>query len=230
MEQILNITFLSEALKNNPRSTLFAIYANELFERGETEKAISILENGTKIFNNYSSAFYVLGLCYQKLNQTEKFRNAIEKAFTLNPFNKNISLLYKEILEVEDLAEQNFLTFEEYFKTHAPMLKKEDILNFDEYKNLHLKTNALDNLANEIIQSPKIIIDDNEPVLENNFNFEDEIIFTKTYAEILVKQNQFDEAIKTYQNILDQTPEEKEKFLKRIEEIKILKSNIIPQK
>ncbi|MEK7818473.1 MAG: tetratricopeptide repeat protein [Bacteroidota bacterium] len=226
MDNTLNFSFLSEALKNNPRSSLFAIYAKELISRGENAKAISLLEGGTKLFPNYAISFFILGECFKNINEIQKSKSAFQSACDLSPFNQKFRTALNEVIEILE-NENSFLTFEQYAQKNITNYKKSDILTFEQYLKLKESTFELDKFVTELSRAQRIVVDENqteqniyEP--ENN----EELFLTPTLAEIFVEQNQFDEAISLYQKLSEILPTEKDKFLKRLTEIEELKSQI----
>ncbi len=64
---------------------LFASKASRLLDEGESEKALHLCEAGVKRFPFYAQGHYVMGLCYQTLNQSENAKDEFERTLFFEP-------------------------------------------------------------------------------------------------------------------------------------------------
>ena len=104
------IAKLEKAFRREPDAPLFARLADLYLDKGRTERALSLCEEGCANFPDYSTGFVVLSKCYEKQGEIEKAREAMGHALRLDPENpgsyKRLSRLFQQ-LGVAPLALQS---------------------------------------------------------------------------------------------------------------------------
>ncbi len=85
---------LKNILENNPDSPVFTQYADLLRKQNRVDEAIAILENGIKKHPNSSTAYLILGRCYNDKGAIESAVQNYEHASELEPQNV---LAHKEL-------------------------------------------------------------------------------------------------------------------------------------
>ena len=95
------IAQLEKAFRRKPDAPLFARLADLYLDGGQTERALSLCEEGCANFPAYSTGFVVLSKCYEDQGDVEKAREAMDHALRLDPENpgsyKRISDLFQRL-------------------------------------------------------------------------------------------------------------------------------------
>ena len=95
------IAQLEKAFRREPDAPLFARLADLYLDGGQTERALSLCEEGCANFPDYSTGFVVLSKCYEDQGEVEKAREAMDHALRLDPENpgsyKRISDLFQRL-------------------------------------------------------------------------------------------------------------------------------------
>ena len=95
------IAQLEKAFRRKPDAPLFARLADLYIDGGQTERALSLCEEGCANFPDYSTGFVVLSKCYEDQGDVEKAREAMDHALRLDPENpgsyKRISDLFQRL-------------------------------------------------------------------------------------------------------------------------------------
>ncbi|HIG56574.1 MAG TPA: tetratricopeptide repeat protein [Candidatus Handelsmanbacteria bacterium] len=95
------IAKLEKAFRREPDAPLFARLADLYLDGGQTERALSLCEEGCANFPDYSTGFVVLSKCYEDQGNVEKAREAMDHALRLDPENpgsyKRISDLFQQL-------------------------------------------------------------------------------------------------------------------------------------
>jgi tetratricopeptide (TPR) repeat protein len=95
------IAKLEKAFRREPDAPLFARLADLYLDGGQTERALSLCEEGCANFPDYSTGFVVLSKCYEDQGEVEKAREAMDHALRLDPENpgsyKRISDLFQRL-------------------------------------------------------------------------------------------------------------------------------------
>ena len=105
-----SIARLEKAFRRNPDSPLFARLADLYLDRGQSQRALAICEEGCAHFPKYSTGFIILSKCYEQQDDIERAREAMGHALRLDPENpggyKRLSHLFQQ-LGVAPLALQS---------------------------------------------------------------------------------------------------------------------------
>jgi tetratricopeptide (TPR) repeat protein len=106
VDQIENI------LKDEEMEILFARVASNLLQRGNTDDAIRICEDGLKKYPIYAQAHYVLAACYQRKEMIEEARTEYERVLRYDPNHlnaiKQLAQIYKNS-GLEDIYKEYLL-------------------------------------------------------------------------------------------------------------------------
>ncbi len=104
----------ADVLKENPASLLFAHYAQEIAERGNTDEALEILSNGINANPDYAAGYSVLAGINMKQGLHEAAIEHLEKALALEPQSP------KDLLNLgKYLSDNNTVLAKEYlWKAH----------------------------------------------------------------------------------------------------------------
>ncbi len=111
------IAKLEKAFRREPDAPLFARIADLYLDKGRTERALSLCEEGCANFPDYSTGFVVLSKCYEKQGEVEKAREAMGHALRLDPENpgsyKRLSRLFQQLgvapLALQSLQQATYL-------------------------------------------------------------------------------------------------------------------------
>ncbi len=82
-----SIARLEKAFRRNPDSPLFARLADLYLDRGQSQRALAICEEGCAHLPKYSTGFIILSKCYEQQDDIEKAREAMGHALRLDPEN-----------------------------------------------------------------------------------------------------------------------------------------------
>jgi len=198
----------------NNKSPLFARVADKCIKNNEVDLAISILENGIKLFPDYPTGYFILGIA---LANNGKINEARDLILAGDRLLKNDSAKEFYLKKIDDIAENESKISP---TKHSDFLDQESDVS-DEIQN---NTNEidLDELAAKISNAKKIKVDNNKVIDESafNINYDSSIIASETLAEIYIEQGSFTEAIETYSKLIETRPEKKEIYEMKISEIK----------
>ena len=185
-----------------PISPSFARVALEQLNAGDSRAALATCLEGTSKFPWYATGNLVLGKCYDALGQAAEALRAYQNALASLPDSKALRTLVSEM--------------EGRQKGTEPQ-----------------KPSDMEGLIQQLQQAKRIvpstdIVKYQEPMLpptEGSRN----LIVTETLAEIYAMQGEYREAINAYRKLLQQRPENIEKYEKRLEELeKLLREQLPP--
>lgn len=198
----------------NNKSPLFARVADNCIKNNEVDLAISILEHGLKIYPNYPTGYFILGMA---LANNGRINEAKEIILTGNKLLNSDSSKDFYIEKIDEMAEN---------ESRISPTKHSDFLENEsepiEETNNKISEIDLDELASKISKAKKIKVDNNKAIDENAYkiNYDSSIIASETLADIYIEQGSFNEAIETYAKLIDIRPEKKEIYEMKIAEIK----------
>lgn len=200
----------------NKRSPLFARKASIEIENNNVESAIEILKNSFKEFPTYPVPFFILGKAYALLGKyleaEESFRRGSELIQSPETFQHYLN-------EIENFK-RNRLAFA--MNTRAGL--KEDEVRPAIIPQLQIEEPQHDNQLEELAQrlSSAKIKRPSESDQDFRINLPDvpaadEInIASDTLASIYESQNQFDEAIKVYEKLIQKNPSKSDEYIMKI--------------
>ncbi len=183
----------------NNRSPLFARVASDAIENGNFGEAISILEQGLELFDNYPTAYFLLGKALQKIEKPEEAEKCIEKGeLLLSEFSNHSAT--SEVYNNDNVTEEII----------------------EETAELEDDSDDLEELADRL-KVAKIEVNHDEPVVipeENTGDFKPlKGLVSETLANIYFNQANYKEAKAIYETLVEIQPERKDYFEKRIAEV-----------
>lgn len=200
----------------NNKSPLFARVAHDLLNKGEFSEAQKILETGLKLFPEYSTAYFINGLCCAELGEITKANEMIEKGAELIDNIDSLNFYLKKVKEISkskniELPEQENISVSES--------------NSDEGKT---EIDDLEILAKQL-ENAKLNVDlsnDSEFINEEDSEPQDENtgkpLVSETLAKIYFSQGNYKEALNLYQNLISIQPEREQFYQTQINKIKKL--------
>jgi tetratricopeptide (TPR) repeat protein len=211
----------------NRKSPLFVRAAGIEIEKNNLHKAVSILQDGLAEYPNYSTAYILLGKAQMMLGNYDEAEEAFKKGSSLI-HSKETLYYYNGELEKRRRKSSNLESRRVSFldadaenppeggteKSEAP---QEDTINPPTIEE------RLDDLAKEI-SSAKISLNINpeETVPEakkQNPEPAESAIASETLAKIYLSQGKFTEALAIYKILIRKSPEKKDAYQAKIEEI-----------
>ena len=200
--------------EHNKRSPLFVRAASLEIENNNVEKAINILRSGLKIYPNYSTALFILG---KALAIIGKYNEALEHFQTAsNLINSNDSMIYyKSELEKIKQARTPFEIKRKTTLIKETVLQevKYDLQETEELINQDIEK-GIDKLPETKIS--RIAKQTSELDENSSLGIDENIIISDTFADILVSQERYDEAIYVYKELLKKYPTKNQIYLDRI--------------
>jgi tetratricopeptide (TPR) repeat protein len=186
----------------NNKSPLFVRIASDEMEKNHFEDAISILQNGIELYENYPTPYFLLGKIFLKNGDIVEAEECFQKGNSLLNCSKTLNY-YKNVNSeiIEDSVYQSV---------------NENKIDSDE----------LEELAN-VLKSAKIKVN-----LDEDFSFVESSLpkeadnflppkglVSETLASIYFDQSNYREAKAIYETLIDIQPQRAEHFQKRIAEI-----------
>jgi len=208
---------LSLVYEFNNSSPLFARVAAIELEKGNSEKAENILQQGLKLFPDYAAGYIIFG---KLLTHLTRYKEAEES------FRKGCSIIAsKSSLEY-------YLNYLESAKKETSSLQGSRRVSFVDNKTLDIIDidtpieEQLDTLAKKI-DNAKIPYPDNNEIIDSPDDDElnigaTEKIVSETIAEIYFAQGNLDEALTVYKKLMIKKPERSDFFEQKIKEIQSL--------
>lgn len=196
----------------NKKTPLFVRAANIELSNNNLEKCIDIIIEGLQNFPQYAAAYFVLGKAqmfsgdYNSADESFEIGSSlIGSKKTYEYYQREIAAVKKQRSIFDGQKRMNFLNQEE--------------LNFIDEEKKEVKKESVDdklNIIAEEISSKKIIKKENSVDNEIPLKDDSKIIPSETLAKIYTNQNQINEAIGVYQELLKQQPEREAYFLSKI--------------
>jgi len=210
--------------EHDKRSPLFVRTAYIEIENNNVEKAITILHSGLKIYPNYPTALFLLGRALAIIGQYDEALETFQTASDL--INSNDSLIYYKS-EVERIKQQR-TPFE--FRRKTTLIEEPSIEEVKSgMKALH--TQRDDSAIGDIIDksSDEKISRIAKQTAELNDNLpqknEESLIISDTFANILVSQERYDEAIHVYKELIRKNPDKSQLYIDKINTLSEKKNN-----
>ncbi|HEX2868226.1 MAG TPA: tetratricopeptide repeat protein [Ignavibacteriales bacterium] len=216
----------------NRKSPLFVRAAGIEIEKNNLHKAVSILNGGLAEYPNYPTAYILLGKAQMMLGSFEEAEESFKKGASLihskETLNYYISELEKRRRKSSNLESRRVSFFDEEHSTELSN-KANDIPSKDESTDQASPSSIeerLDDLAKEI-SSAKISLNPEEPIpgMEGKTSEEEtsedatSAIASETLAKIYISQGKFSEALAIYKILLSKSPDRKDFYQSKIEEI-----------
>lgn len=207
------VSLIYEYNKNSP---LFVHAASIEISNNNLDKCIEIIAEGLQKYPQYASAYFILGKAqiligeYQAADESFAIGSElIGSNKTYEFYKKEIEVVKKQRAIFDGKKRMSFLNQVEIdFPKEESELKKNDISN----ENFEDK---LSEIAEEISSTK---ISENKSSVNEEFSIkqENKIIPSETLAKIYTNQNQYQEAISVYEELLKLQPEREAYFLSKI--------------
>jgi len=204
----------------NNNSPLFARVALSEIEHGSIPDAITILQNGIRLYPSYPTPYIIMSLAYaysgnkeEALKYLSKGCNIINSPATLNYYKEKITAIITDRNSLSESLRPGFLEIPENDSTNK---KTEHLPEND----INIEEN-LDELARQLSKAkikpkPDSQLDE-EPELTE---FKGKKIATETLAEIFISQRNYNEAISIYEELILKKPENTPLYQEKISELK----------
>ncbi len=233
MEENEKITQLEARLSARPNSPLFARLAAALLEQGEVTRAIELCEKGMEEYPGYTTGYLIAARCYYAGGQTADAERAIRYILKHHTRHTGALQFLEEIKNAKGsgLFSQAGHTqaFDEFAENiQSELAGTENTMDIDDF--LAEKSGGQDSIEILVasLESAKIT----PPPLEET-SFQDQstpvdpkplnpTIATVTLADIYERQGRYNEAIATYQKLIEQNPADRVRFTQKIEELQKL--------
>ena len=185
------LTSLLERFEKAPDSRLFAPLADARRKNGDLDRAIELCENGLKTYPDYASAHVILGKCYYDKGATERARAEFQRVLELDSENLVALKFMGDILYAEDKHDEAA----EYFKK---------LLSIDP-TNKEVST-SVGEIEKEF-RIKEIDLEDDKTVRKVERSRE---LATITLAGIYAAQGYYNKALKIYNDIIRDQPDNRE--------------------
>ncbi len=197
---ILNNEY-KEIFELNNKSLLFTRVASDEIKEGNLEKALSILEDGIELLEDYPTPFFLMGNLFIKLGKIEEAEKAFQKG---NSLLNNLNTLNYYLSLIPDSVE--------YSINDADLEKSEK------------SDDQLVDLADKLHDAKiEINLENDSTSYDENKNDEDykplKGLVSETLASIYINQSNYKEAKAIYETLIDIQPEREEYFNKKLSEI-----------
>lgn len=200
-------------------SPLFLRTADYYLQIGEPQTALTILENGIKIFPDHPLAFIMLAKVFIKLGDTQKAEDYFKKSSEVLD-NRQTFEYYKSEYKLSNKPSSPFDT-----SRGSIFISQDD--DEDEYdERIKKSTDPVDDRLSEIadeLMNRKIDRSEDTiftPPAINDFAPDKTKLATETFANIYLSQGQKLEAIKIYELLIQRFPDKKYYYEAKIREIK----------
>ncbi|HPI37162.1 MAG TPA: tetratricopeptide repeat protein [Ignavibacteriaceae bacterium] len=221
MERTQKIIFeekISLIYEHNTRSPLFVRAANIQIENNNAGNAIHILKSGLELYPGYPTALFILG---KALAVTGKYDEAVEtfrEACTL--IDSNDSLVYYKS-EVEKIKQQRS-PFESKRRTTLIEEMPDEQKKESDRSYFRVNDKESDDDSKKELPDQKIsIIAKHTSELTDNFNDSvgDKLIISDTFANILIAQERYDEAVTVLKELMSKNPGRTQEYVDKINSI-----------
>jgi tetratricopeptide (TPR) repeat protein len=200
-------------------SPLFLRVADFYLENNDPQTAVSILENGLKIYPAHPLAFILMAKAHNSFGNFEITESYLEKASELinsnrsfEHYKREFKLPYKRISPF-DSSRGNI-----FFNSSDNYVLDEEVVD-DQHKSVE---DNLSQIAEKLINTK---LDQSNKNSASETNQQEYIpdkskLASETFAKIYLSQGQKNEAIKIYELLIYRNPEKKEYYSEKIRELK----------
>jgi len=239
------ITWLEEKVKSDARSPLFARLAQGYLDSGKVNDALSLCTAGVKEYPDYTTARLLLGRCYIALKKFPDAKKELQRVLDLLPTCKRAEALLQEIAALEEKpvvkpptpsprrerkksigdvipgAEAIVSPPSSTKPTRAP--RQVPVEEPRQTIGEEIKGDVELEKLIKSLEGAKIPRLSEADMLEPLEEIEEEktppAIISETLAGILEKQERYEEAIAAYRVLMQKTPQEKDRFKKKIQKL-----------
>lgn len=223
----------------NHATPLFIRAANRQLLKGQPHKALDILNQGIKLFPKYPTAFILLGKVHLELGNFDLAEDAYRKGCELFSSESTLSYYLSE-LESEKSKHPNITSSRRvsFFESNIinEKLSKIDTDESNAFETINdspdkpedknPKNSSIDDRLEDVakeISLARIDLssqDNSEIPFENVKKSENLPIISETLAKIYISQGKFKEAIEVYMKLQIKSPDKKDSYQAKIDEIK----------
>jgi predicted Zn-dependent protease len=200
-------------------SPLFLKVADFYLRNNDPKTAISILENGFKIYPNHPLAFILMANAQHLLDNKALSESYLQKASELLNSTRTFEH-YKREFKLPDKRTSPFDSSRGniFFNSSDDFLLDEEVSD-DQLKSVD---DNLSQIAEKLIntkfdQSSNISPSETN---QNEYTPDKSKLATETFANIFISQGQKSEAIKIYELLIHRNPEKKEYYSEKIRQLK----------
>ncbi len=200
----------------NSKTPLFTRVAVDAIKTDEFEEAISILENGIELFENYPTPYFLLGSALAKLGKNSEAKEAFDKgnsllnnSETFNYYSNLITEKKDDDITIVDNEPTN-PTAEETVNENSLETKDDDLVELAD----KLKTAKIEINHDEDFSSTET----NESETDEEFKPLKGLV-SETLATIYFNQANYKEAKAIYETLIEIQPEHKEYFESKLAKI-----------
>ncbi|MCW9065527.1 MAG: tetratricopeptide repeat protein [Ignavibacteriaceae bacterium] len=205
--------------ERNNNSPLFLKVADFYLRNNDPKTAISILENGLKIYPNHPLAFILMANAQHLLDNKALSESYLQKASELLNSTRTFEH-YKLEFKLPDKRTSPFDSSRGniFFNSSDDFLLDEEVSD-DQLKSVD---DNLSQIAEKLINT-KFDQNSNISTSETNqheYTPDKSKLATETFANIFITQGQKSEAIKIYELLILRNPEKKEYYSEKIHQLK----------
>lgn len=215
----------------NKNSSLFVRMANAELENNNVDSAVKILQSGLRIFPDYPVAYMLLGKTYALMGGYDKAEEYFKRGSEILGSSKT----YQHYLNEIDAIKRRRSLFKSTTGRIFPPSPKVPVKSEDE-NNLfrqEKKTSSVEELTSSIDEkldrlskelSRAKISTANQPNTNQNVFLDhitnDNMLVSETLAKIYLAQNEYSEAIKVYEKLLEKDYHKRDYYTGKIREIR----------
>lgn len=216
------IELLKSHLAQHPQSPLFARLADEYLQAGKIEEAVALCQNGVQWYPHYVTGYLVLGKCYYALKRFTESRKEFQQVLDFFPHSELVQQLFEQAIDAEmKVSYEEFIKQKENeFQGKANQRTLKEYLDQEEPSS----NTELEELTRKL-QTAKRVMPSEVSDAESLREFREdhtavEGLVTPTLAEIYTMQGAYEAAIKAYSILIEQNPQGRERFEKKIQELR----------
>jgi len=204
----LSLERIRDLMKLNPNSPLFARYADLLLQKGLTNEALIIVENGLKKYKLYSTAYIVYAKILLEKGRDEEALEALKKVLKLSPSCQAAQMMIDKITH-KDFRKR--MKGEDEDSTSEPFIRKRKPVNKNEIEAIIEK---FENANSLIIKA--------DPNFDKEYRPPEETpeIVTETMYHILVNQGFYEKAYNVLQKLVLKNPSRRDYYEQQLNWIK----------
>lgn len=205
--------------ERDSNSPLFLRVADYYLRNNDSQTAISILENGLKLYPNHPLAFILMAKTLYLLGNIEMTESYLKKASEL--LNSNLTFKhYKHELKLPDKQISPFDSSRGnlFFNSSDDYVLREEVAD-DQPKSVE---DNLPQIAEKLINTKLDQSNSSSPSETNRQEYSPDKskLASETFANIYLSQGKKNEAIKIYELLIQRNPEKKEYFFEKINQLK----------
>lgn len=217
------VSLIYEYNKNSP---LFVKIAGNQIEANNPDKAIEILDDGLKKYPEYPAAYFLLGKAYTIKGLYSQALKYVKRGSELIHSPKTYDYYLREIEAIK--KQRSFFKATRWEDDIKDDISSEAVADVsvkdieDSLKSMPPITESIKKLNEEIMDAKETIQKAKEVASPSAKSFaESNMIVSETLAKIYVNQGEYQEAIAVYEKLIKKSPDKKDYYEIKIEEIKI---------